>query len=162
MDFSIGFGIALAGGALAAGMGASGASIGVGLAGEMAAGVLSEDPDKFGQMLILQALPGTQAIYSLVVAILVMVKLQVFGSAGGLYDLPLAKGIAVFAACIPCMLGEFISAIWQGRASVGAAGMVAKKPETFGKAVILPAMVETFALLSLIATILLLMIAIKL
>jgi len=162
MDFSLGFGIALAGGALAAGMGASGAAIGVGLAGEMAAGVLAEDPDKFGQMLILQALPGTQAIYSLVVAILVMVKLQVFGGTGGMYDLSLEKGIAIFAACIPCMLGEFISAIWQGRASVGAAGMVAKRPDSFGKAVILPAMVETFALLSLIATILLLMIAIQL
>jgi V/A-type H+/Na+-transporting ATPase subunit K len=162
MDFSIGFGVALAGGALAAGMGAAGSAIGCGLAGEMAAGVLSEDPDKFGQMLILQALPGTQAIYSLVVAILVMVKLQVFGGTGGMYDLPLAKGIAVFAACMPCMLGEFVSAIWQGRASVGAAGLVAKRPDAFGKAVILPALVETFALLSLIATILLLMIAIQL
>ncbi len=162
MDFSIGFGVALAGGALAAGMGAAGSAIGCGLAGEMAAGVLSEDPDKFGQMLILQALPGTQAIYSLVVAILVMVKLQVFGGSSGLYDLPLAKGIAVFAACLPCMLGEFVSAIWQGRASVGAAGLVAKRPDAFGKSVILPALVETFALLSLIATILLLMIAIQL
>jgi V/A-type H+-transporting ATPase subunit K len=161
MDFSIGFGIAIGGGALVAGMGAAGSAIGVGLAGEMAAGVLSEDPDKFGQMLILQALPGTQAIYSLVVAILVMVKLQVFGGANGMFDLPVAKGIAVFAACIPCMLGQFVSAIWQGRASVGAAGMVAKRPDSFGKAVILPAMVETFALLSLIATILLLMIAIQ-
>jgi V/A-type H+/Na+-transporting ATPase subunit K len=162
MDFSIGFAIAIAGGALTAGMGASGASIGVGLAGEMAAGVLSEDPDKFGQMLILQALPATQSIYSLVVAILVMVKLNVLGGAGGLYDLPLVKGLAIFASCLPSMLGQFVSAIWQGRASVGAMGLVARRPDAFGKAVILPAMVETFALLSLIATILFLMIAVQL
>lgn len=162
MDFSIGFGIAIAGGALTAGMGAMGSSTGVGLAGEMAAGVLSEDPDKFGQMLILQALPATQSIYSLVVAILVMVKLQVLGGSGGLYDLPVAKGIAIFASCLPSIFGQLVSAIWQGKASVGAMGLVARRPDAFGKAVILPAMVETFALLSLIATILFLMIAVQL
>ena len=59
---SLGFAIALAGGALAAGMAAYGSSVGVGKAGEMAGGVISEDPEKFGSMLILQALPATQAI----------------------------------------------------------------------------------------------------
>ena len=84
------------------------------------------------------------------------------GGAGGMYDLPLVKGLAIFASCLPSMLGQFVSAIWQGRASVGAMGLVARRPDAFGKAVILPAMVETFALLSLIATILFLMIAVQL
>ena len=159
--FSIGFAIAIIGAGLAAGLSACGASIGVGLAGEMAAGVLSEDPDKIGSMLVLQALPGTQAFYGLVDAILVLVKLQVF-SGNGLTDLSIEKGLAVFGACIPVMLGEFVSAIWQGRASVASMGTVAKRPDAFGKAVILPAMVETFALLSLIGSIIILMVGVKL
>ena len=60
--FSIGFALAILGGGLAAGLGAYGSSVGVGKAGEMAGGVISEDPDKFGSMLILQALPATQSI----------------------------------------------------------------------------------------------------
>ncbi len=158
---TLGFAIAVSGGALAAGLAAAGSSIGVGLAGEMAGGVLSEDPDKFGPMLILQALPATQSIYGLVVAILVMVKLQILGGANPLYDLELGKGLAVFGACIPAMLGELLSAIWQGKSSVASMGVVAKKPEAFGKSVILPAMVETFGLFALIATILILIVGIQ-
>lgn len=159
--FSIGFAIAIFGAGLAAGLSACGAAIGTGLAGEMAGGVLSEDPDKIGSMLVLQALPGTQAFYGLVTAILVLVKLQVFGG-NGLFDLQIEKGLAVFGACLPVIFGEFVSAIWQGRVSVASMGMVAKRPDAFGKAVILPAMVETFALLSLIGSIVILMVGVKL
>jgi V/A-type H+-transporting ATPase subunit K len=159
--FSIGFAIAIAGAGLAAGLSACGAAIGTGLAGEMAAGVLSEDPDKIGSMLVLQALPGTQAFYGLVTAILVLVKLQVFGG-NGLIDIQLEKGLAIFGACLPVIFGEFVSAIWQGRVSVASMGTVAKRPDAFGKAVILPAMVETFALLSLIGSIVILMVGVKL
>jgi len=158
---SLGFAIAIAAAGLAAGLAASGASIGCGLAGEMAAGVLAEDPDKIGSMLVLQALPGTQAFYGLVTAILVLVRLQVFGGTP-LTTITIEQGISVFGACIPVMFGEFISAIWQGRASVGAMGTVARRPDAFGKAVILPALVETFALLSLIGSIVILLLGVKL
>ena len=158
---TLGFTIALAGGGLTAGLAAYGSSVGVGLAGEMASGVLSEDPDKFGSVLILQALPATQSIYGLVVAILVMVKLQIFGGANAMYDLGLWDGVSVFGACIPAMFGELVSARWQGKVSVAAMGTVAKKPEAFGRSVILPAMVETFGLFALIATILILMVGIQ-
>ena len=159
--FSFGFAIAIIGAGLAAGLSALGASIGVGLAGEMAAGVLAEDPDKIGSMLVLQALPGTQAIYGLVDAILVLVKLEVFGGAP-LINLTIPQGLSIFGACLPVMLGEAVSAVWQGKASAASMGTVAKKPETFGKAIILPAMVETFALLSLIGSIVILMVGINL
>ncbi len=159
---SLGFAIAIMAAGMAAGFSACGASIGVGLAGEMAAGVLSEDPDKIGSMLVLQALPGTQAFYGLVTAVLVLVRLQVFGGTSALTNLSIEQGLSVFGACIPVIFGEFVSAIWQGRASVAAMGTVAKRPDAFGKAVILPAMVETFALLSLIGSILILLFGVKL
>ena len=159
---SLGFAIAIAGGALAAGFAAYGSSVGVGLAGEMAGGVLSEDPDKFGSMLILQALPATQSIYGLVVAILVIVKLNAFSAETALFDLDLMAGLAIFASCIPAMFGELMSAIWQGKVAVSSMGVVAKKPEAFGRAVIMPVMVETFGLFALIATIIILMVVIQL
>ena len=147
---------------MAAGFAAYGSSVGVGIAGEVGGGVLSEDPDKFGSILILQALPATQSIYGLVVAILVMVKLQILGGTDPLYDLAIGKGCAVFGACIPAMFGELMSAQWQGKVSGASIGCIAKRPETFGRAVILPAMVETFGLFALIATILMLMVGIQL
>ena len=51
--------LALLGGALAALFAGIGSAKGVGIAGEAAAGGVSEDPNKFGQVRLLQALPGT-------------------------------------------------------------------------------------------------------
>ena len=158
--FSLGFAIAILGGGLAAGLAAYGSSVGVGLAGEMAGGVISEDPEKFGSMLILQALPATQSIYGLVVAILVLVQIKGFEEP--MIDLPLNSGLAIFAACVPAMFGELISAIWQGKVAVSSMGVVAKKPDAFGRAVIMPVLVETFGLFALIATIIMLMVVIQL
>lgn len=157
---SLGFAIAILGGGLAAGLAAYGSSVGVGLAGEMAGGVISEDPDKFGSMLILQALPATQSIYGLVVAILVLVKLFGFSETERVLSLDLATGLAIFAACVPAMFGELISSIWQGKVAVSSMGVVAKKPDAFGRAVIMPVLVETFGLFALIATIIILMVVI--
>lgn len=159
MEISLGFAIALLGGAMTAGLAAYGSSVGVGAAGEMAGGVISEDPDRFGLMLILQALPATQAIYGLVVAILVMLKLNALGGEAFL-QLELGYGLAVFAACVPAMFGELISPIWQGKVAVASMGAVAKKPDTFGRALILPVMVETFGLFALIATLIILQVVI--
>ena len=64
----LGIVLALLGAALAALMAGIGSAIGVGMAGEAAAGVVTEDPQKFGKFLILQLLPGTQGIYGLLIA----------------------------------------------------------------------------------------------
>lgn len=106
MEISLGFAIALLGGAMTAGLAAYGSSVGVGRAGEMAGGVISEDPDRFGLMLILQALPATQAIYGLVVAILVMLKLNALGGSGAFLQIGLQPGLAIFAACVPAKIGR--------------------------------------------------------
>ena len=47
-----------------------------------------------------------------------------------------------------------VSARHQGRTSVASIGIVAKKPEQFGKAMLFPAMVETYAILALLVSIL--------
>lgn len=147
------FGIvfALAGAVLAALLAGIGSAIGVGMAGEAAAGVITEDDSKFGKVLILQLLPGTQGIYGLLIA---FITLSQIGVLGGNAEMSMEKGLLYLAACLPMAVVGYASAIRQARASVASIAVVAKKPESFGKAMIFPAMVETYAILALLVSIL--------
>ncbi len=142
---------ALLGAALAALLSGMGSAKGVGIAGEAAAGVVTEDPGKFGKVLILQLLPGTQGIYGLLIAFITLTQVGVLG---GSSDFSTAKGLLYLSACLPMALVGYYSAIAQAKASVASIGIVAKKPEQFGKAMIFPAMVETYAILALLISIL--------
>ncbi len=155
----LGLSIALISVGLAAGMAFSGSATGVGIAGRVTAGVLSEKPHLFGIMLILQSLPGTQGFYGLVAAFLTLVRLGILG--GTAPDMSIAQGLQVFAALIPIMLGQYFSAIWQGEASAAAALMVAKEESTAGRSLIIPALVETYAVLALLTSIILLLFAVQ-
>jgi V/A-type H+-transporting ATPase subunit K len=77
----MGLGIALAilGAALAAGLAGAGSALGVGIAGQAASGVISEEPEKFGKALLLEALPGTQGIYGFLAAIMALQKVGLLG-----------------------------------------------------------------------------------
>ena len=142
---------AVIGAALSALMAGIGSAIGVGMGGQAAAGVITEDPSKFSKVLILQLLPGTQGIYGLLIA---FITLSQIGVLGGSADISLAKGLLYFGACLPMAIVGFFSAKSQARASVSSIAVVAKKPEQFGKAMIFPAMVETYAILALLISIL--------
>ena len=145
---------ALLGAALAVALAGIGSAVGVGLVGESAAGVITEDPDKFGQTLLLQALPGTQGIYGLLTGFLIMQKVGVIG--GALLDLTVQQGFSIFMAALPIALVGYLSAISQGRAAAAGVGLVAKRPEELGKAIVYAVMVETYAVLALLASIMLL------
>jgi len=142
--------VALIAAGLTAVMGGIGSAWGVGLAGKSTSAVLSEKPSLFGQMLVLQALPGTQGFYAFIAMFLALGRINAATS------ISIAQALQLIGALLPAMFGELISAYWQAVASCGAAQMVAKQPESFGRAVIIPALVETYAILSLLATILLL------
>lgn len=148
---SIGTFIAILGAALAAGLAGTGSAIGVGVAGKAAAGVVSEDPDKFSKCLVMQLLPGTQGIYGLLVAFLVFVKINLFG---GVYALSLGDGLSLFAACLPMAIVGLVSALYQSKAACSGIAMIAKRPEESGKAIILTVMVETYAVLALLVSLL--------
>ena len=152
MDINWGIVLAAAAAVLSAAMAGVGSAIGVGMAGQAAAGVVSEDPDRFGSCLLLQLLPGTQGIYGLLVAFLALSKVGILG--GGVADISLETGLMIFVACLPIAIAGLLSAIHQGKTSVASIGIVAKKPEQFGKAMLFPAMVETYAILSLLISIL--------
>ena len=156
----LGLMLALFGAALAGGMAGVGSAIGIGVAGESAAGVMSEDPDKFVKCLMLQALPGTQGFYGFIVVFMVLFKLQMIG--GTPPPITWIQGMMIFAACLPVALVCWYSAIWQGKASAASIQMIAKKPDELGRAIVLPAMVETYAVLSLLTSILLLTFGVQL
>lgn len=146
--------LAFLGSALSVGLGGWGSSIGVGMSGVAASGVITEDPSKFGKVLLLQALPGTQGIYGLLIGFIVWQKVGIFG---GLVPLTLQQGFMIFFACMPAAIVCFVSAIYQGKASAACCNIIAKRPEELGKAMVFPAMVETYAVLSLLASFLMLL-----
>ncbi len=151
----IGIGLALLGAALAAGLSGIGSAKGVGIVGEAAAGVITEDPSKFGQTLLLQALPGTQGLYGLLIAFLVLQKIGFFGGEG-LIMISAEIGAYIFAACLPIAIVGLYSAISQGRAAAAGVSIIAKRPEEVSKAMIYAAMVETYAVLALLISFLML------
>ena len=147
-----GLALALFGSGLAVALSCVGSAKGTGIAGEAGTGVLTEDPSKFGRVLILQALPGTQGIYGFLVGIMVMLNC---GFLGGTAALTTSQGLYVLASCLPCALTGLLSGIHQGRVSAAGINVVAKKPNEVSKAMIYAAMVETYAILGLLTSILL-------
>lgn len=143
---------ALLGAALAVLLAGAGSAIGVGIAGQAASGVVTEDPSKFAKVLIMQLLPGTQGIYGLLVGFITLSKIGLLG--GGVASLDPKTGLMILAACLPIGIVGLISGKYQGMTSAAAIGIVAKKPDQFGKAMLFPAMVETYAILALLISIL--------
>ena len=150
---SIGFMLALLGAALATILAGMGSAWGVGMAGQAAAGVVAEDPDQFAKVLILQLLPGTQGIYGLLVTFITLSRIGLLGGSAAL-TMDTSTGLAILAACLPIALVGLVSAYHQGKTAVASIGVVAKDPNQFGKAMLFPAMVENYAILALLISIL--------
>ena len=149
---NLGLVYALLGAAAAVFLAGAGSALGVGIAGQAASGVVTEDPSKFAKVLVMQLLPGTQGIYGLLVGFITLSKIGLLG--GGAADLTPETGLLVLAACLPVGIVGLISGKSQGQCSAAAIGIIAKKPDQFGKAMLFPAMVETYAILSLLISIL--------
>lgn len=139
--------IALFGAALAAVMAGIGSAVGVGIAGQAAAGVIAEDPSKFSKTLILELLPGTQGIYGLIIAFIVFIKVNLFGDIAALST---GQGLAILAGSLPMAIVGLVSGIYQGKVAASNIAMIAKRPEAVGKGIIITVMVETYALLALL------------
>ena len=147
---NLGLVLALTGASLAALLADIGSAIGVGMGGRAAAGAVTEKPDLFSKVLILQLLPGTQGIYGLLVAFVALSRIGVLGGEAPNFE----TGLAYLVACLPIAIVGLVSAIHQGKTSVASIGLVTKKPDQFGKAMLFPAMVETYAILALLISIL--------
>ncbi len=151
--FGDGLALAIAGAAIAVGLGGIGSSVGVGLAGQAGAGVATEQPEKFGKVLVLEALPGTQGIYGFLVGFLILLFTGIL--AGEPKEITLAQGWQLFFACLPCAIACLFSGIHQGKVSAAGMNMIAKDASQMGKAIVLSAMVETYAVLGFLISALL-------
>lgn len=144
--------LALSGAAIAAFMAGIGSSIGIGIAGRSATGVLSEKPERYGQMFIMVVLPGTQGFYGFLAAFLVMLNLNFF-NADPIMTVNFKTGVAILAACLPIAFAGMLSAIHQGKVCAAGILMTAKRPEMAFKAgVVYAVMVEVYAVLGLLVT----------
>ena len=136
-----------------------GSGLGLRATGKASAGVLAEDPSKFSKVIVLSLLPATQRIYGFVIAILGATYLPTIGNltnAGVTATAAqiTAQGWGVFWACVPMMLGGAISAYLQGKTAASTIIAVGKKGEIASKSLIFPAMIEFYALLGLVVSIL--------
>lgn len=146
----LGIFFALLGASLATALSGYGSAKGVGGAAQAAMGVLSEDSSKFGKMLVLTLLPGTQGLYGFIVGFLILVSCGVLGG-----DLPsTAQGLAYFGASLAIGIGGMVSGFAQGKAAVSGIAMSAKDDKNFSKAMVSITLVEIYALLSFIVSLL--------
>ena len=147
--------IALLGAGLAVCLAGAGSARGTGIAGEAGTGLLSQDPSKFGKVMILQVIPGTQGLYGMVVGFLALMRMGLF--TGDFAALTLAEGCRYLAACLPIGIGGGVSAVAQGKVAAGSINILAKKPNDWIKGTVLCITVEFYALLSFLISLMMLL-----
>ena len=153
-ELSTGAALGMLGAGLAVCLAGAGSARGTGIAGEAGTGLLCEDPSKFGKVLILQVIPGTQGLYGLVVGFICLMRMGLLD--GSYVDLSLIDGLRYLAACLPIAIGGGVSAVAQGRVAAGSINLLAKKPDDWSKGMVLCITVEFYAILSLLISIIML------
>ncbi len=139
-----GYALGLLGAGLAALLAGIGSAKGTGIAGEAGAGLVSEDPSKFGKAMILQVIPGTQGLYGFVIWFIAFNKL--------VPGMSVTEGLQILSACLPIALGGLLSGIAQGKVAAASVNILAKKPDDWSKGMILCITVEFYAILALLAS----------
>ncbi|MDE7083499.1 MAG: V-type ATP synthase subunit K [Clostridia bacterium] len=124
-----------------------GSALGLYKTGSAAAGVLGESPKKFGKVLVLVLLPATQGIYGFIIGIIASSSLV-----GTMTE---AQGWTLLGAVLPMALSGLITGILQGKSAVNCIYAVGKQDSLGGKLIIYPAMIEFYAILGLIISIML-------
>ncbi len=109
---------------------------------------MTEDPSKFAKVLVMQLLPGTQGLYGLLIGFVTLSKIGIIG--GGAVQMSALQGLEILAACLPIAIVGLVSGKHQGKTAAASIGIIAKRPEQFAKAMLFPAMVETYAILALL------------
>lgn len=132
-----------------------GSILGMGYAGQAATGVVAEKPNLFGKMLLMQALPGSQGIYGLVGAFLILNFSGVLGDDGSLV-VSTTVGLQYLIAGLPIAITGLLSGIYQGLIAASGISLIAKDEANTGRAVTLAAMVETWAIFGVLISFILL------
>lgn len=143
---------AILGVAIAVILSGTGSAIGVGRAGQAASALLSKQPNKFGNTLVLQVMPSTQGMYGFVVGLMLLINIGAFG--GDMTVLTPEQGWTMFAYCLPVALVGLFSAIMQGNVAIGCINLVGKQENQIGHAIPMLVLVELFAIFAFIVSVL--------
>ena len=127
-----------------------GSAKGVALAGQTSAGVSSENPEVNSKLMVLQILPGTQGIYGFLIAVIILVNMGALS--GNLKEVELLQGVMLLVAILPVVVVGYLSAIHQAKVASAGMLMVGQHPDLSGKAITMTVMVETYAVLALLAS----------
>ncbi len=130
-----------------------GSARGVAIVGQTGSGLLTEQPDMFGKVLGLQALPMTQGIYGLLTAFFVMLLAGFFD--GSVAELTLSDGVYYLVSCLPIAIVGWVSAIYQARVAASGVMLLSKQKDKLGQAITSAALVETYAIFALLITLML-------
>ena len=125
-----------------------GSAKGVGIVGESASGLIIEEPEKFGKSLVLQLLPGTQGLYGFVIGLISLGSLSP--------DMSMQQGLYILFACLPIAFVGLYSAIYQAKVAAAGLAILAKNEDHSTKGIIYAVMVETYALLAFVMSLILL------
>jgi V/A-type H+/Na+-transporting ATPase subunit K len=151
----LGFMFAIFGAVLVAGLGGIGSANGVAIAGSAASGVLSEEPEKFGNTIVLVALPGTQGFYGFAIGVIMLYYMGLFAPTTKIISI--AQGFSFLTVGLLCGLVQWWSAVYQGKVCAAAVSIVAKNPEHSMKGVVYAVMVETYAVLAFLTALIVLL-----
>lgn len=134
------------GAAIATIFGGIGSARGVGIAGESAAALVKEKPELFGQALVLQLLPATQGLYGFVIGLLMLLQLDA--------GMDTSTGWHYVMCALPVAITGLTSGPAQGRVSVAGMQLIAQRPENSTQGIVFSAMVETYAILGFVISLL--------
>ena len=142
----LGYVIAMIGIGVMVGLSGAGSAIGTSIGGASVIGMLKKKPEAFGNGMVLAALPATQGLYGFVGFFIYN------GSISS--ELTVLQGAVVLGAGIAVGLACLISAIQQGRVCANGIAAIGSGHNVFGNTMILAAFPEFYAILALVAAIL--------
>ena len=107
-----------------------------------ATALISEQPEKFGQSLVLYMMSASQGLYGFIVGFLILNNLG--------EGLTIWLGLRYFGAGAIMGFAGFFTAIEQSVAATAGIQVLAKKPEHSTKGLLYSAMIETYAIFALV------------
>ncbi|NLU39399.1 MAG: V-type ATP synthase subunit K [Bacteroidales bacterium] len=126
------------------GLSGIGSAYGVTITGNATVGALKKNPDKFGNFMVLSALPGTQGLYGFLGYFLLKGAL--------LADMGWLAASGVFGAGLGLGLVCLFSAIRQGQVCANGIAGIGSGYDLFGKTLILAVFPELYAIIAVAAT----------
>ena len=135
--------VAYIGIALVLGLAGIGSVYGVSITGNASIGAMKKNPDKFGNYMILAALPGTQGLYGFLGYFLLSEYLTP--------EITMFKAIAILFASLTLGMICLLSAIRQGQVCANGIAGIGSGHDMFGRSMILAVFVELYPIVGVAA-----------